>query len=210
MSEQTASQFTYSNTLGRILLLGLEEIMGQNGLNALLNLADLPHFINVLPANDLDKEIAFEDISKIQVTLERMYGPHGGHGIALRTGRACFKYNLQEFGAELGLADMNFRLLPTDQKLFTEVERLANVFNSYSDQRVLVQEDAEKIRWHIERCPMCWGRRADRPACHLMVGLLQEAAYWVSGGKIFAVEESSCIARGDLTCTITIDKQPFA
>jgi predicted hydrocarbon binding protein len=41
------------------------------------------------------------------------------------------------------------------------------------------------------------------------VGLLQESLYWLSGGKIFNVEETECIARGDPACTILIEKQPI-
>ena len=41
-----------------------------------------------------------------------MYGPRGGRGLALRAGRACFKYGLKEFGPVLGIADLTFRLLP--------------------------------------------------------------------------------------------------
>jgi predicted hydrocarbon binding protein len=33
--------------------------------------------------------------------------------------------------------------------------------------------------------------------------------YWVSGGKNFYVEEISCIAAGDQTCTILVGKQPL-
>ena len=39
--------------------------------------------------------------------------------------------------------------------------------------------------------------KAYDPVCHLAVGLLQEALYWVSGGKVFNVEEKTCIAAGD-------------
>jgi predicted hydrocarbon binding protein len=39
-----------------------------------------------------------------------------------------------------------------------------------------------------------------------VVGLLQEALYWVSGGKFYDVEEQDCIAMGDAACVIIIDK----
>jgi predicted hydrocarbon binding protein len=50
----------------------------------------------------------------------------------------------------------------------------------------------------------------DDPACHLAVGLLQESLYWVSGGKIFNVQETHCIARGDPACTIAIGMTPIS
>ena len=49
--------------------------------------------------------------------------------------------------------------------------------------------------------------RADMPSA---VGLLQEALYWLSGGKVFNVEEIACIARGDAACTIVIDQTPLS
>jgi predicted hydrocarbon binding protein len=75
---------------------------------------------------------------------------------------------------------------------------------------VRVEEKDNQIFWHIERCPLCWGRTTDEPVCHLAVGLLQESLYWLSGGKLFNVEETACIAKGDAACTIVIDPVPFS
>jgi predicted hydrocarbon binding protein len=85
----------------------------------------------------------------------------------------------------------------------------AELFNVFTDQKVRVDDDNGKLYWHIERCPLCWERSAKEPVCHLAVGLLQEALYWLSGGKVFNVEEVTCIAAGDETCTIVIDQSPI-
>ena len=69
-------------------------------------------------------------------------------------------------------------------------------------------EDEGQYLWVIERCPVCWQRKTDAPCCHLAVGILQESLKWASGGKEFDVTETSCIAKGDETCTITIGKRP--
>ena len=55
--------------------------------------------------------------------------------------------------------------------------------------------------------PSC---KAEEPVCHLAVGLIQEALYWVSGGKVFNVEETTCIAVGSPVCTIAIEQTPIA
>jgi predicted hydrocarbon binding protein len=85
----------------------------------------------------------------------------------------------------------------------------AELFNSFTDQKVRVEEGDGKLFWHIERCPLCWERRAQEPVCHLAVGLLQEALYWLSGGKVFTVEEITCVATGDKACTIVVDQSPI-
>ncbi|HNT22988.1 MAG TPA: 4-vinyl reductase [Anaerolineales bacterium] len=199
--------YYYPNKLGRIILLSMEEIIGRTGVNAILNQANLAELINHYPPNDLDLAVRFEDVARMQVALDAIYGPRGGRGLALRAGRACLKHGLREFGPLLGLTDLAFRLLPLEEKLRTGAAIFADIFNQYSDQKVVVKEEADKILWIIERCPVCWQRKADSPVCHLAVGLLQEALYWVSGGKYFDVEETRCIAQGDDACVITIGKQ---
>jgi predicted hydrocarbon binding protein len=202
--------FFYPRKMGRIILLGMEEVMGINGVDALLQLAPLEDFIQKPSPVTTGQSIAVEKVSLLQSTLEQAYGPRGGRGLALRVGRACFKYGLKEYGSMLGLTETAFRLLPLRTKLYTGAKAFADLFNKHTDQKVRVEEKDNKILWHIDQCPLCWNRKADEPICHLAVGLLQEALYWVSGGKVFNVEETACIARGDKSCTIVIDQTPLS
>jgi predicted hydrocarbon binding protein len=206
---ETAARYFYPNKMGRIILQSIEEILGHNGLNAVLNQSRQSCMINNFPPNNLDRQFSFHHISAIYATLEEMYGPRGGQGLAIRSGRACFKYGLREFGPAIGLTDLAFRMLPLPNKILQGATILANAFNQYSDQIVRLEETETHYLWQIERCPVCWGRHSDTPVCHAVVGTLQEALYWVSGGKYFDVEEILCIAGGDATCTIRIDKNPL-
>jgi predicted hydrocarbon binding protein len=202
-------QFFYSKRMGQAVLLAMEEILGRGGVNAVLNLVNLPAYINDLPANSRVLEFPFMHISLLQSGLESAYGPRAGRGLALRVGRAFLKYGLREFGPELGLTDLAFRLQPLQSKLKTCSEALAALFNGYTDQQVRLEMDKKSIHWLIERCPLCWERQAESPCCHFAVGLLQEAFFWVSGGKYFEVEEKKRIACGDSACTIWIDRTPM-
>jgi predicted hydrocarbon binding protein len=207
MSGQT---FFYPPKMGRIMLLGMEELMGQNGVDAVLLLSSLENPNQSPSPADATRAFSFETISLLQVSLEQAYGPRGGRGLALRIGRACFKYGLKEYGLMLGLTEMTFRLLPLSIKLHIGAKTFADLFNKHTDQRVHIEEKDNEIFWHIERCPLCWERKAEEPVCHLAVGLLQESLYWLSGGKIFDVEETACIAKGDAACTIVIDQTPLS
>ena len=203
------SGYYYPNNMGRIVLQALEEVMGRNGVNALLTLAKLRHLVNNFPPNNLEKGFPFEDFGAITQALDDMYGPRGGRGLGIRAGRAAFKYALREFGAVLGIADLAFRLLPLGMKMKVGINTFAETFNKFSDQIVRLEEDEEHFIWVIERCPVCWGRTTDVPCCHAAVGILQEGAHWLSGGKSFRVEEVECIAAGDETCKIFVDKRPL-
>jgi len=202
--------FFYPLKMGKIILLGMQEVMGIAGVDALGGLAPLESFIQNSPEVNPTQAFSFETMSLLQSTLEQAYGPRGGRGLALRVGRAAFKYGLKEYGSMLGLTEMAFRLLPLPTKLHTGAKAFADLFNKHTDQKVRIEEKDNKIFWHIDRCPLCWERKAEEPICHLAVGLLQESLYWVSGGKVFNVEETTCIARGDEACTIVIDQTPLS
>ena len=201
--------YFYPNRMGRIIFLAMEEILGRNGVNVILNLAGLSEFIDHYPPNNQDQDFPFQYVSRMLSAIEDYYGPHGGRGVALRIGRACFQYGLREYGPLAGLTDLAFRLLPLQTKIRVGANAFADIFNEYSHQQVSLEDKDQTLLWHIEHCPVCWDRHTDAPSCQMAVGLLQDALYWVSGGKLFDVEEISCIANGDSKCTIAIDKNPM-
>ncbi|HSG45427.1 MAG TPA: 4-vinyl reductase [Anaerolineales bacterium] len=204
----TNEEFFYPNQMGRTILLAMEEVMGRNGVHAILKLASLSSLIENYPPDNKERAFSFSTLSKMTDTLEQVYGPHGGRGLAQRIGRSCFNHGIRQYGTQMGLTDSAFRLLPLSQKLNTGAKAFAELFNVFTDQKVCIEEENGKLYWHIERCPLCWERQSQEPICHLAVGLLQEALYWLSGGKVFTVEEVTCIAAGDETCTIMIDHSP--
>ena len=207
--EQPLPTYYWPNKMGRMFLLALEDVMGRNGVNATLNLAGLQHLVNKYPPNNLELGFKFEELSQVMKALEDMYGPRGGRSLAIRAGRAGFKYALKDFGALLGISDLAFRLLPLGMKLKVGLNAMADTFNNFTDQRVRIEEELDRFTYILERCPVCWQRHSDTPCCHAATGLLQETVSWISGGKHFEIEEVSCIAVGDATCTFIINKRPF-
>ena len=202
--------FFYPQRMGRIILQAMEEVIGRTGVSTILDLASQAQLIENYPPDAAERSFPFEAVSGLQTALEQAYGPRGGRGVALRTGRASFNYGLREYGSQLGLTETAFRLLPLPTKLHIGARSFAELFNRHTDQVVHVEDSPAYIWWHIERCPLCWGRHAEGPVCHLAAGLLQESLYWLSGGKIFDVEETQCVAGGDPDCTFRIDKQPIS
>jgi predicted hydrocarbon binding protein len=201
--------FYYPNKMARIILLSLEEVLGRNGVNAVLNVAGLHHLIGTYPPNNFDPAFPFEELAAISQSLEDMYGPRGGRGVALRAGRASLKYGLRDFGPIMRTSELSFRLLPLSMKLKEGTQVFAETFNGYTDQIVRLETLPDGLLWHNERCPICWGRTASGPCCQLAVGILQEALHWLSGGKTYMIEEIACIATGDEVCTFRIDYQPL-
>lgn len=199
----------YPNNIARIYIMAMEDVMGKNGLNAILNLAGLQNYIDNYPANNLDRQFDFSEFTALNAALEDMYGPRGGRGLALRAGRACFAQGLKNFGALAGVGDLAFKVLPLGAKLKIGLPALATIFTNFSDQLTEVVEFADHYVYTIKRCPVCWGRTTDKPVCHAAVGVLQEGLRWLSGGHEFRVVETECHAKGDNYCVFVIYKEPI-
>lgn len=205
------SEYYYANKIVLITLEALEDVMGENGLKAILNLAHLSQLIDNFPPDNLAREFNFSDFSALNLALEEMYGPRGGRGLALRAGRAAFADALRNFGALAGAGDLAFKVLPLQAKLRIGIPAMAKIFTQISDQLTTVEEKETEYIYTIHRCPVCWGRQgADKPVCFIAVGLLQEGLKWVSGGSEFRVNESKCVAMGDDVCEFVIQKTPIS
>lgn len=204
------SGYYYANKIVRLTMEALENVMGKNGLNAILNLANLKVLIDNYPPSNLERQFDFADFSAINQALEEMYGPRGGRGLALRAGRAAFDGGLRNFGALAGVGDLAFKVLPLSAKLRIGLPAMAKIFSQTSDQYSTVEERQSDYVYTIHRCPVCWGRHgSDKPVCFVAAGLLQEGLKWVSGGLEFRVNEQHCIAMGDDVCDFVIPKEPI-
>jgi len=62
MSPLQKSGLYYPNKFGMITIKSLEEVMGKNGLNAILNLAGLNNYIENYPPDNLDKGFDFSSV----------------------------------------------------------------------------------------------------------------------------------------------------
>jgi hypothetical protein len=203
------SGYYYPNLIAKIYLEAIEDIMGTNGMKALLNMANMQSLIDNYPPGNLSKEFDFADFAHLNEAMEMMYGPRGGRALSMRAGRKAFDQGLKNFGAMVGVADRAFRLLPLKLRMKVGLGAMARAFSSTSDQISYVEEKDDHFLYVIERCPVCWGRQSDTPICHAAMGIIQEGLSWGTGGLQFKTAEVSCIARGDPACTFTVSKEPI-
>jgi len=204
------SGYYNSNKFARILLESIQEITGKNGVNTVLNYANLSSLVENFPPDNTDRAFDFAHFSMINLALEEIYGNRGGRGLALRVGRNTFDDVLKDYGALAGVGDLAFRVLPLHMKISIGLQAMAKIFSEKSDQISTVEEADDSYIYTIERCPVCWGRKEEEnPVCFYIIGLLQEGLHWVSGGKEFRINESKCIALGDDVCEFVIYKHPI-
>jgi len=203
------SGFFLANRIARHYLLSMETVMGGHGLGAILNLAGLRSWINNLPADDDNRGVDFADFSAIHGSLEEMYGPRAGRGLARRAAWTSFPKALRAYGAIAGVTTLSFKILPLPKKLERGLPAMARVASAVSDLQATVTEEKGYYIFAVDRCPVCWGRHTDAAACSAITGLLEEALLWASGGKSFRIEEAECAALGGKRCAFYIDRKPM-
>ncbi len=207
-SSETLEDRFYPNLIARLYLISLEDVMGRNGVNALLNLAGTKHLVNSYPPNNLKREFPFSDMAAISHATHTMYGPRGARGMELRAGRYAFNLGLKEFGPLLGMADLALKLMPLTMKLKIVLNAVAQTFDRFSDQPSRVEERRGQFVYIIDKCPICWGRKTDHPVGHLAQGIIEESLTWVSGGHSFQITQTDCQGNDCERCIFEINKEP--
>jgi len=202
-------QFFYPNIWGRSILTSANEILGDNGVNALLNLAGLQEYIGNYPPDNIRKEFPFSHVARLQQALYDMYGSRGARVFATRGGEQTFRHSMDKYDKVQRAAQAAMRVGSTEMRNRVGLQFFSKFFNTVSDQIVRIEDDDTYWYWIIERCPMCWERTADEPVCHLGVGVLNAASTWATGGVKFRIQEIDCKAKGDENCVYALDKAPI-
>ena len=201
------SNLFYSNNTVRLYLLAVEEVIGKNGLKAVLNLAHLSDLVDNYPPETMDKTFDFADFSTINLALEEVYGAKGGRALSMRAGKIYCQHTFSAFGEKAGLTQPEFLNLPPLEKLRKGLPMIAATSNSLSDQNITVEERENDFVYTINACPACWGRSGEsKPVCSMPNGFLQGCLEYLLEGKEFSLVEEKCHAAGDAACTFIIKK----
>jgi predicted hydrocarbon binding protein len=204
-----SEQYFYPNIWGRSILTSAEDILGENGVKALLNLSGLQEYIGNYPPDNIRKAFPFEHVAMLQQGLYDMYGSRGARVFATRGGEKTFQHSLSKYDRVQKAAQAAMSVGSAEVRHRIGLQFFSKFFNAVSDQYVRIEEDDANWFWIIETCPMCWERKAEEPVCHLGIGVLKAASHWATGGKRFRIAETKCIAMGDDTCVYTIEKIPI-
>jgi predicted hydrocarbon binding protein len=204
-----SDQFFYPNIWGRSILTSAEDILGTNGVNALLNLAGMQLYIGNYPPDNIKKAFPFSHVARLQQALYDMYGSRGARVFATRGGEETFRHSMDKYDRVQKAAQAAMSIGSTDIRNRMGLQFFSKFFNTVSDQVVRIDEDNTYWYWIIETCPMCWERKADEPVCHLGVGVLNAASFWATGGKRFRIAETECTAMGNENCIYALEKIPL-
>ena len=198
----------YPNNLARIMLLALEDVMGANGVNALLSLADKREYIGNYPPDNMENQVDFADISTVIGTLDEMYGARGSRVLAMRTGMAVFDETLKNIGEAVDVNDEGFVALPLIEKMRVGLSFVGISLTQSTKNVPVMKEENDHFTYAFPLCPVCWGRKTSEPTCHLLAGTLRGGLRWVTRGINFNVTQVKAHSCGDDVCEFVIPFEP--
>ncbi len=191
------------NTIVRQALVSAEEVMGTNGLNAVLRLSGLGRFVDNLPPENLEAGIQASEYAQLNQAIEEFYG-RGGKGMLRRIGKASFQYAVKEQPTLLGVAGTALKLLPQKQRIKFILNSMVGALKKSNAQvEAWVDEENGKLAYVESSCAICHSRTSEKPICYLYLGSLGEAVHWATG-KEHKIIETHCMAKGDEYCRFEV------
>lgn len=191
------------NSLVRQALTSAREVMGDNGLNAVLRASGLERFIGNFPPANLEPSIQASQYARLNQAIEEFYG-RAGKGMLRRIGKASFQYGVREQAALLGVAGVGLKLLPERQRIKFILNGMVNALKKSNPQvEAWLDESGERLAYIESTCAICHSRHSEAPVCYLYAGSIAEAVKWATGQE-HEVVETHCLARGDPYCRFEI------
>ncbi len=196
----------YVNALLLQMLRGVEEVLGRNGLNAVLRASGLERYIDNPPPNNLEEGILAREYAQLNAAVEEFTG-RAGKGMLQRIGRSSFRWAIQEQSAVMGLAGVALKALP--QRLRMRAILLAirkGLMDSVPFGKIEVKEENGVLVFTDYACVICHTRHDEKPICHQYIGTLSEAMAYATGKDVreFEVVETHCKAQGEDFCRFEI------
>ena len=193
----------------RMFFFAIEEVMGKEGMKAVLHGAKLDQYLNNYPPKNLNLDVKFSDYGRAEQAVEDFYGARGAKAMLLRVGRATFNYAMKEQSAVLGLAGQALKAmpLPMTAKMKLLLDQMIGAANKTVNQPTRLEESDDAFTMVVDYCMCQFRPKHSNPSCFITVGTLMEAMRWLTD-KTFNVQEITCMNLGADACRYRIPKTP--
>ena len=183
---------TVSSMVIRVLLDSTEDVMGENGMKALLNYAKMSHLLENKPDYSPEKNYTDEEYGALTSSWYKVLGNSGAKALFRMIGKSSGKMAIKS-----GIFD-SFKELPDEEKLFKMIE-----FFAMATGRGEALKDGDVVIYDNPKCTACVNIKDEKPVCTGLNGAFEEFINW-AGIKGKKVVETKCKAMGDDTCRYEI------
>jgi len=193
-----------SNRRIRFALLGVQSVMGHNGLNAMLKMAGLARYMNALPADNKKYDAYTSEYAELIQTIENHFGSNARIQL-IRMGHGTFRNIYNTDKARWQVHALFNRFLPSRQRAINALNRLAT-YLSEDNIQARVEVNAKGIVLIDPFSPATWNRERETEMCWLTLGAINECVLWATGDA-YEITEEACKAIGSETCRFVVGKE---
>lgn len=179
---------TVANAVVRIVLDGIEDVIGENGKKALLNFGNMSRLIDDGPDYSFEKNFTDDEYAAIISSIYTIIGLKGSKAIMRQVGDATAK-RIIDSGVLASLAD------------FKKEEKLLKALEVYvmGSGRGKVINEGGNIVFDNEMCTTCLNIKDKVPVCTFVNGIIDGLTKW-AGVEGKRSVETKCKAMGDKSC----------
>jgi hypothetical protein len=189
----------------RLLIMAVERVTGEKGVNAMLRSAGLDHYVGHYPPNVIEFDIPYSEYSAFGKAMEDFYGL-AAQSMQIRVGQELFNYGVYVQPRMLGVAATAMKFMPMAMKMRFSLDRIVSNSRHLGIPTELYDAGDHYI-YSVGMCPYCYNRQT-AIGCNAMVGVLTSTLRWATG-KNFAVEEIMCRGKGSQSCSYRVSKTPI-
>lgn len=203
MSERKTDNFVM-----RIWLETIQNSVGSNGLQSLLDHAHLKKYSDFPPDNDR-LEIPLEDLQNLVHTFFQLFGKKNIHTHQVQIGHESTRIAMEKRPGMVKTLRISACLVPKPDQIRLALEKFVEEdnkrFPSQPDAHTELQEEEDCFLIIERHSYMSEGITSGEPVCGIYVGILQTLVEWVTG-HVHKVEEVECRAMGGPADVFKISK----
>jgi len=196
----------YINALLLQTIQGIEDVLGNNGLNAVLQSSGLERYVNNPPPNNLESGVEAREFARLNAAIEEFTG-RAGKGMLQRIGRSSFRWGIREQSGTMGLAGIALKALPQRLRMRAVLLGIRKALMDTVPYGLIDVRDEDGVFVFTDyACVICHLRHDEKSICHMYVGTLSEAMAYATGKDFrdFEVVETHCKAQGHDFCRFEI------
>lgn len=194
-----------TNTAIRTMLLGVREIVGENGLKTIINRSGIPVRADDLPPNNMDEStVKISDCAKYENAMRDIFGEKGARAILFNVGIAQALAGIEE-NKELAEATLKaFEGMENTDRIRIVLTTAAAGVSEQIGTEIVVSEDGDAFLYEDKVCNHCFGMKVDRPICHMARGFVYALVRWATGSDDYEAVQTACAGMGDESCVIRV------
>ncbi len=197
-----------SNMTFRVMLLGINEIVGQNGLDVVLNFTGLGKYREAIPPNnDLVEDCWISEATGLDRGVEEIFGGNGAAAILVQVGKKQALWGLEENREVTEQLKGSIEGKDDIERIKMILNITAGIISAQMNTEVWIEERGEEVFYCDRGGTHCFKRLSSQPVCFVTVGFLLGLVEWATGNNDWKINETRCMALGHEYCVYRVSRK---